>query len=308
VSDRESWRRWIGREYVVEDVMDPARAQALHATLDRPGDPPVAGDPLPPLWHWIYFWAIASSQSLGGDGHLAMGRFLPPIDLPRRMWAGSRFTFHRDLTLGAPAERRSVLADVALKQGRSGPLAFVTVRHSVSDRTGVCFEEEQDVVFRGAEPPRQDRPPPQSAPTDGPNDGPADGPTDASTDASTDPPIDAPAWVRRATADPVLLFRYSALTFNGHRIHYDPDYARGAEGYSGLVVHGPLLGLLMCQMALDETRSRQAADYRFRLSRPIFAQREFTIAGSPSPDGREARLWVRDDSGALAAEGRLVFA
>lgn len=296
MSERESWREWIGRELVVEDLMDPARAQALHATLDRPGDPPVAGDPLPPLWHWIYFWAIAPSRSLGGDGHLAMGRFLPPIDLPRRMWAGSRFTFHRGLTLGAPAERRSIVEDVALKQGRSGPLAFVTVRHSVSDRAGVCFEEEQDVVFRDAGPPRQDRSLPQSAPADPP------------ADAPTDPPADPPAWVRRATADPVLLFRYSALTFNGHRIHYDPDYARGAEGYPGLVVHGPLLGLLMCQMALDETRARRAVDYRFRLSRPIFAQREFMIAGTPSPDGREARLWVRDENGALAAEGRLVFA
>jgi len=268
--------------------MDPARAQALHATLDRPGDPPAAGDPLPPLWHWIYFWPIAPSHSLGGDGHLAMGRFLPPIDLPRRMWAGSRFTFHRGLTLGAPAERRSTVADVVLKQGRSGRLAFVTVRHSVSDRTGVCFEEDQDVVFRDADPPSQGRPSSQSAPADA--------------------PTDAPTWVRRATADPVLLFRYSALTFNGHRIHYDPDYARGAEGYPGLVVHGPLLGLMMCQMALDENGARPAVDYRFRLARPIFAQREFVIAGSPSAGGREARLWVQDQGGALAAEGRLVFA
>jgi 3-methylfumaryl-CoA hydratase len=106
----------------------------------------------------------------------------------------------------------------------------------------------------------------------------------------------------------VLLFRYSALTFNGHRIHYDPDYARGAEGYPGLVVHGPLLGLMMCQMALDENGTRPAVDYRFRLARPIFAQREFVIAGSPSAGGREARLWVQDQGGALAAEGRLVFA
>jgi 3-methylfumaryl-CoA hydratase len=283
VSDPKSWRQWIGREQVVEDVMDPARAEALHATLGRPGAPPTAGDPLPPLWHWIYFWSIAPMSALGRDGHLALGHFLPPIDLPRRMWAGSRFTFHRSPILGAPAERTSNVADVTMKQGRSGPLAFVTVHHRVSDSSGVCIEEEQDLVFRGAPEPASDPVPAKVAAPD------------------------TPAWVRRVTADPVLLFRFSALLFNGHRIHYDGDYARDTEGYPGLVVHGPLLGLLMCQLALDESAARQPASYRFRLSQPIFAPQGFAVAGSPLDGGREARLWVQNEDGELAAEGRLVF-
>ncbi len=283
MSDPKSWRQWIGREQVVEDVMDPARAEALHATLGRPGAPPTAGDPLPPLWHWIYFWSIAPMSALGRDGHHALGRFLPPIDLPRRMWAGSRFTFHRSPILGQPAERRSTIADVVSKEGRSGPLAFVTVRHRVSDGRGVCIEEEQDLVFRGAPEPASDRTPAQVAAPD------------------------TAAWSRRVTADPVLLFRFSALIFNGHRIHYDDVYARETEGYPGLVVHGPLLGLLMCQLALDENKARRPASYRFRLSQPIIAHRSFSVAGAPLDGGRGARLWVQNEGGELAAEGHLVF-
>lgn len=284
VSDPNLWREWIGRQQVVEDVMDPARAKALHATLERPGTPPGAGDLLPPLWHWIYFWSIAPMADLGPDGHMALGRFLPDLGLPRRMWAGSRFTFHRSPRLGSPAERRSTIADVALKDGRSGRLAFVTVQHRISDGEGLCVEEDQDLVFR--EPQEPGAPPvaPKRAPPD------------------------RAAWRRRVSADPVLLFRYSALTFNGHRIHYDRDFACDTEGYPGLIVHGPLLGLLMCQLALDENPSRRPAVYRFRLSQSIFANQAFTVAGSPSNGGRDAALWVETGEGALAAEGHLEFA
>ena len=284
MSDSESWRQWIGREQVVEDVMDPARAQALHATLERPGAPPVAGDPLPALWHWIYFWSIAPMSDLGPDGHLALGRFLPDLGLPRRMWAGSRFTFHRGPILGSRAERRSTIADITLKEGRSGPLAFVTVHHRLSDGDGLCVEEEQDLVYRSAQKPGAASTPPKPA------------------------PAGAPAWVRRLAVDPVLLFRYSALTFNGHRIHYDRDFACDTEGYPGLIVHGPLLGLLMCQLGIDENSARQATGYRFRLSHPVFVHQTFTVAGSPVDDGRGAHLWVRNEQGALAAEGRLDLA
>ncbi len=263
--------------------MDPARAEALHATLGRPGPPPAAGGPLPPLWHWIYFWSIAPMAELGPDGHLALGRFLPDMGLPRRMWAGSRFTFHRSLSLGAPAERRSTIADVVSKEGRSGPLAFVTVQHRLSDADGLCVEEQQDLVFRSAQKPGAPPAPPKPAPSNG------------------------PAWSRRVTPDPVLLFRYSALTFNGHRIHYDRDFACDTEGYPGLIVHGPLLGLLMCQLAMDENGPRRPAGYRFRLSQPIFAHQNFTVAGSPLDGGREAELWVQNEDGALAAEGNLTF-
>lgn len=284
MSDPKRWREWIGREQVVEDVMDPARAKALHATLERPGTPPAAGDPLPPLWHWIYFWSIAPMADLGSDGHLDLGRFLPDLELPRRMWAGSRFTFHRSPTLGRPAERRSTIADVLLKEGRSGPLAFVTVRHRLSDEDGLCVEEDQDLVFRAAQEPGAAPTPQQPA------------------------PLDRAAWRHRLSANSVLLFRYSALTFNGHRIHYDRDFACDMEGYPGLIVHGPLLGLLMCQLALDENPSRRPGGYRFRLSQPVFANQTFTVAGLPSHDGRESDLWVETGEGTLAAEGHLEFA
>jgi 3-methylfumaryl-CoA hydratase len=193
---------------------------------------------------------------LGPDGHLALGRFLPDVGLPRRMWAGSRFTFHRSLILGAPADRRSTIADVVRKEGRSGPLAFVTVQHRLSDGDGLCVEEEQDLVFRSAQKSGAGWTSPKPAPSD------------------------VPAWSLRVTPDPVLLFRYSALTFNGHRIHYDRDFACDSEGYPGLIVHGPLLGLLMCQLGLDENKPRRPAGYRFRLSQPIFAHQSF-IVGRP---------------------------
>ena len=277
----------IGREQVDRDVMDPARAQALHATLERPGAPPSAGDPLPPLWHWIYFWSIAPMAELGHDGHLALGRFLPDLGLPRRMWAGSRFTFHRPLTLGAAAERHSTIAEVVRKAGRSGPLAFVTVRHRLTDGEGLCVEEEQDLVFRSDHEPGAERATPPLEPRPAPS--------------------DEPVWQRTLTADPVLLFRYSALTFNGHRIHYDRDFACGTEGYPGLIVHGPLLGLLMCQLGLEENPDRRPAGYRFRLSHPVFAGEAFGVAGGPTEEGGAAKLWVRTESGALAAEGQLEF-
>ncbi len=286
VETSESWRDWIGREQVVEDILDPARAEAMHATLERPGPPPAAGDPLPPLWHWLYFWSIAPLADLGPDGHLALGHFLPPFDkpplnLPRRMWAGSRFTFHRPPILGTPAERRSVVADVKLKEGRSGSLAFVTVRHGLSDGEGLCLEEEQDLVFRAAQPPRP-----------------------AAPDAVSGLPAQ-PLWRRRIEPRAVFLFRYSALTFNGHGIHYDRDYAREREGYPDLVVHGPLMGTLMIQLALDELPGSRPSAYRFRLLQPVFVGQAIEIAGLPDAGGAGARLFVVREDGALAAEGWL---
>jgi 3-methylfumaryl-CoA hydratase len=284
VSTGDALDDWIGREEACEDVLDPARAQALHVTFEQPGDPPAAGDPLPPLWHWIYYWGAAPMAALGPDGHAARGGFLPPIDLPQRMWAGSRFTFHRPLRLGQPAERRSTIADVAPKQGRSGALVFVTIRHAFSDGEGLCFEEEQDLVFREAHRAGQAAPSIQ--------------------EQSPMPPV----WQRQMALDPVFLFRYSALTFNGHRIHYDRPYATEVEDYPGLVVHGPLLGTFMLQLALDERPGRRPAAYQFRLRNPVFDSEAFVIAGAPTDDDGRVRLWVTRPNGATAAEGVVEFA
>jgi 3-methylfumaryl-CoA hydratase len=279
----ERWRDWIGRETVAEDRIGADRAQALQATLDDPGPPLRPGDPLPPLWHWIYFWTVAPAATLGPDGHPERGGLLPPIELPRRMWAGSRVTFRRALQVGAAATRRSRITEVQLKEGRSGPLAFVTVRHEISAGGEACIEEEHDIVYRAAPVPGEQPPPGEPAPTDAP-------------------------WRREVTADPVLLFRYSALTFNGHRIHYDLKHATGTEGYPGLVVHGPLLATLMLELLRAERPAARVTAFRFRAIGPIFDTAPFTLAGRPADGGKSAELWIAGPDGTYATRGSVDLA
>lgn len=276
--DLERWRAWVGRSEECGDTIDPLRARAMQAALDDSAPPLDPGDALPPLWHWLYFWTVAPEATLGPDGHAARGGFLPPIDLPRRMWAGSRVSFPRPLPIGARATRRSEIAEVQLKEGRSGVLAFVTVRHQVATDEGVCIEEEQDIVYRAA-----------SAPGAGPRPG--------------EPAPATPAWRREMPPDPVLLFRYSALTFNGHRIHYDLKFTTEVEGYPGLVVHGPLLATLMADLARRERPAARVARFEFRALRPIFDTAPFVVGGAPETDGAE--VWVADPDGCYASRGRI---
>jgi 3-methylfumaryl-CoA hydratase len=281
--DLEAWRAWVGRVEAVSDSIDPLRARAMQAALDDPAPPLTPGDALPPLWHWLYFWTVAPEAELGPDGHAARGGFLPPIDLPRRMWAGSRVSFPRPLPLGAAATRRSEITEVSLKEGRNGTLAFVTVRHQVSTEAGVCVDEEQDIVYRAApapgERPRPGEPAPASA-----------------------------AWRREMAPDPVLLFRYSALTFNGHRIHYDHKFTTEVEGYPGLVVHGPLLATLMVELARRERPEARVARFEFRAERPVFDTAPYLVAGAPAADGASAEVWVTDPDGYYASRGRVDLA
>ena len=280
-SDLEAWRAWIGRSEESLDSIDPLRARAMQAALDDPGPLLGPGDALPPLWHWLYFWTVAAAADLGPDGHPVRGGFLPPIDLPRRMWAGSRVAFPRPLRIGAQATRRSEITEVRLKEGRSGPLAFVTVRHQVSTDEGVCIEEEQDIVYRAAAAlgtvPRPGEPAPATT-----------------------------AWRRDIDPDPVLLFRYSALTFNGHRIHYDRPYATEIEGYPGLIVHGPLIATLLLQLAGDET-GRPPARFAFQAKRPLFDTAPFEILGRMEADGASCALWATDPEGKVAMTASVGF-
>ncbi len=282
-ADQERWRDWIGREEAAEDVLDVARARALQATLDDTGKALEAGDSLPPLWHWMYFWNVAAASTIGADGHPDRAWFLPPIELPRRMWAGSRFTFLRPLPVGAAAARRSRIKDIHFREGRNGPLAFVTVRHEIAADGEPCIEEVQDIVYRAAPRPGETPRPGDPAPTDA-------------------------TWRREITPDPVLLFRYSALTFNGHRIHYDLRHATEVEGYPGLVVHGPLLATLMLELVRAERPEATVTAFEFRAMRPVFDTAPFTVAGRLAGDGKSAELWIAGPDGMLAIKGRAELA
>ena len=252
----------------VRDVMDPARGSAMQVALGA--EPTLgAGDAVPPFFHQLYFWSPVPPGGLGRDGHPKVGGVIPDMGLPRRMWAGGRLAFHAPLRLGQEAERVTVCEQAVRKEGRTGPLAFVTLRHEVWQDGALCVEEWQDLVYREDPEPDAPRPVPPMAPTD--------------EDDSVTHRFDA-----------TLLFRYSALTLNGHRIHYDQPYAREVEGYDGLVVHGPLLAqhlMLMAEAALGPLQS-----FRFRATSPLM----HTEVGTFCRKGR--RLWVRGPDGRMCME------
>jgi 3-methylfumaryl-CoA hydratase len=269
-------REWRGKTESRSDQVTAAPIAALSATLDRDDPFPQPGDPLPPLWHWLYFVPIPCQSELGPDGHAKRGGFLPPVPLPRRMFAGDRLQFHRPLRVGESISRLSRILDVNLKQGRSGPLVFVVVRHEISDRKGIAVVEEHDIVYRESPKPHDAAPPPQKLPSDA-------------------------AWTREIRPDDVLLFRYSALTFNGHRIHYDRRYATKVEGYPGLVVHGPLIATLLLDL-LQRNLAASVASLSFRAMRPLFDIAPFRVCGKVASDGKTAQLWATDSEGWLAME------
>jgi 3-methylfumaryl-CoA hydratase len=270
-------RQWRGRTESRSDEVTAAPIAALSATLDREDPFPQPGDPLPPLWHWLYFLPIPRQSELGPDGHAQRGGFLPPVPLPRRMFAGDRVQFHRPLRVGETISRLSRIADVNHKQGRSGPLVFVVVRHEISDRQGIAVIEEHDIVYRES---------PQSS--------------DAASAPQT-PPAGA-TWTREILPEQTLLFRYSALTFNGHRIHYDRRYATAVEGYPGLVVHGPLIATLLLDLLRRNVADASVASFSFRAVRPLFDTAPFSVCGKVDPNGKAAQLWATDSEGWLAMD------
>jgi len=267
-------QEWIGKTETRSDIVTAAPVAALAATLDIERDDPKPGDALPPLWHWLYFLPFDRQSELGPDGHARRGGFLPAVDLPRRMWAGGRMQFHRALRVGQAVTRVSRIADITYKQGRSGPLVFVLVRHEISNGEGLALTEEHDIVYRG-----------HSKAS-----GPASDPRPAPSDAQ---------WERTIHPDDVLLFRYSALTFNGHRIHYDRRYATEVEGYPGLVVHGPLLATLLMDLIRENRPAATVTQFEFRAVSPIFDTGPFIVAGKLKDD-RTIALWANDGAGSLA--------
>ncbi len=270
----EYWRRWIGHTRTSEDLLVPGPAMRLAASLDR-AEPLAEGDPLPALWHWIYFLEASPRAETGPDGHPRRGGFMPPVTLPRRMFAGGRMSWHEGgLRIGERAEKTDTILDVTEKTGRSGRLAFVKVACEFRVGGALRLREERDIVYR--EPPS----------------GPA--PAEAPAEPETGP------WRADVAPDPMLLFRYSALTFNVHRIHYDRPYATGEEGYPGLVVHGPLIATLLADLFRDHA-GKPIARFSFRALRPLFDTAPFQVTGWPG-DGGPARLLALTPAGNPAME------
>ncbi len=267
-------QHWVGRTETQDDLVTPAPLRALSATLDRDDAAPRAGTPLPALWHWLFFLPMHRASDIGPDGHARRGGFLPPVPLPRRMWAGGRLAWDTDnpLRVGDPVHRTSRIQSVTHKSGRSGDLLFVTVRHEISTRRGLSLSEEHDIVYRSAPQPGEAAPEPVRAPP-------------------------AAAWHRELIPDDVLLFRYSALTFNGHRIHYDRRYVTEVEGYPGLVVHGPLIATLLADLVARERPQSRMRHFEFKALRPSFDERPLQVHGAPSADGRRVSLWAQDHEG-----------
>jgi 3-methylfumaryl-CoA hydratase len=278
----EKLKDWIGREQSMDDLAAPFPVRALIATFDEQDPEPKNGDPLPPLWHWLYFLDAAPQSRIGPDGHAERGDFLPPVPLPRRMWAGSRFAFDGEpLRIGETIRRRSRIKSVEPKTGSTGAMVFVTVEHAVSGPRGVSFVEEHDIVYREAAKPGEKPRTPKPAPVDA-------------------------TWKKAIMADPVLLFRFSALTFNGHRIHYDQPYVTGTEGYPGLVVHGPLMGMLQMELARRSNPDRSPRSFEFRALSPVFAGAAFSVQGRREADG-SVTTWIADRDGGLAQQGKAAF-
>jgi 3-methylfumaryl-CoA hydratase len=269
---------WIGRATEMNCWLDPWRAHALHATLDAKDTVPATGAALPPGWHWAYFLDTAPSSELGPDGHPRRGGFMPPVPLARRMWAGSRLEFLAPLALGEPARRASRILSVEEKSGRSGRLCFVTVEHEIHCASGIAIREQQDIVYRDVS--TGSAPPSQAAPKEAP-------------------------WRREWMFDAPRLFRYSALTFNSHRIHYDREYVTKEEGYPGLVVHGPLLATLMLELVRAQQPRRPIQRFEFRAMAPVFDGQTIHACGIPDDD--RVDVFIRGAAGALHMRGNVVL-
>ena len=260
---------WVGRSETASDVITPRLEASLRAVLDQPPGSPAEGDTASSTVHWCLTPAIAPMSELGPDGHPRRGGFLPPVAMPRRMWAGGELKFHDPLRVGDAVTRVSTIVDVVTKQGRSGTLCFVTVDHAFTTPRGAALDERQDIVYR-------------------------DMTGSSSAEANADPVERDVAKRRSWSCDPALLFRYSALTFNGHRIHYDRDYARAVEGYADLVVHGPLQAKALLDFATEQ-RGSLPGSFAFRGVSPLFASSSAVLQATADVDG--LKLWIVDGDG-----------
>ena len=262
-------KSWIGRTEDSHDIVTPELVRRFRATLGQQAGDLALGAPAPPTLHWCLALPAAPAVEIGPDGHPRRGGFLPPVPLPRRMWAGGELVFEEPLRIGDAVRRHSRVEDIVLKEGRSGTLCFVTVRHEIFNDDGLVLRERHDIVYRQITP------------------------TVLKADGSAAP---TPRWSRKVSADPVLLFRYSALTFNGHRIHYDRDYCVREELYSGLVFHGPLQATLLVELAAEIKGPPKS--FEFRAVSPVFDGGEVGV--NALEDGDALSLWITAQDGCAA--------
>lgn len=281
-SDMEQLNDWIGRGETTQGVANATSSDILNATLDRADPPFQPGDALPPAWHWMFFPEIVKLSDTGPDGHLAKGGFMPPVPLPRRMWAGAKMTFHQPLRAGDPITRVSTITDVTSKDGRSGALCFVTVTHEISGPNGLATTDQHLTVYRA--PAEAGAPPPRPQPAS-----------------------DAADWSRAIHPTTVLLFRFSALTNNSHRIHYDRSYVTEVEGYPGLLVHGNLTATLLLDLFRREMPDATLKSFNLRAIAPLYDINEFTVSGKIADDAVSGTLWAATHDGALAQQAEITF-
>ncbi len=268
---------WIGKSETASDIIDPRAPRLMQSVYDDFEWQP--NDNLPPLWHWLYFPNATPLADTARDGHPKLGEFLPPTGLPRRMWAGGRFRFFAPLKIGDKVKKNSTIKSISRKSGRSGELCFVTVAHEFYVENNLCLSEEHDIVYREN--------------------------TKPGAAVSSNPHNRSGDWNTQITPGPVTLFRYSALTFNPHRIHYDRDYCKRVEGYEGLIFHGPLTATLLVNLALRNNKNKTISSFAFKAHQPLFDTEPFEIDGLNTSDGSE--MWASTPEGDLAMEAKAVF-
>ena len=284
--DLEHLKKWIGRSETTDDVVTQFQIQGLYALMDNP-TVPQPGDPIPPMGYWCFFGPRVPASKIGPDGHPQRGDFMPPVPLPRRMFGGSRAVHHQPLKIGERIRRDSRITDVVIKPGRTGTLVICTVAYQIFGENGLAIEDTHDIVYR-------DNPPADAKLADGGSGKTAQAPTDH-------------VWIREIVPNPVMLFRYSAITFNGHRIHYDRKYVTEVEGYPGLIVHGPLTAGHILQLGLDNNPGRRLLRYDYQARSPLFDTAPFKVAGKPEPDGKTLSLWSVTPDGRVGTLARAVF-
>ena len=274
----EDYKKWIGKTEVATQCAELWPVCGLYAVLDK-APAPIIGDPLPPCGHWLYFTPMVGQSKIGFDGHPERGDFLPPIAVPRRMWAASDISFHAPIRLGDDLEKSARIADVSLKEGATGALVFVTVENEYRVAGMLALSEKQSLVYRDHPKPDEAPPPPRAAPAEA-------------------------EWSEMIEPDPVMLFRYSAITFNGHRIHYDHPYVTGEEGYPNIIVQGQLIATLLLDTFATRNPDSEPKRFSFRAMKPLFSGEPFFAEGAKN-DAGGFDLWARNDAGHLTLSAKL---